>query len=104
MIAKNSPAVATALLLALLTPLAARADAAAGGRLARQWCATCHVVDGVGPTKTVPQGPPTFHTLAGHLDAAQLHTFLSHPHPPMPDLALTREEIGDLIGYIETLK
>ena len=32
--------------------------------------------------------------------AAQLRAFLSHPHGAMPDLALTRAEIDDLIQYI----
>jgi hypothetical protein len=34
----------------------------------------------------------------------QLRAFLSHPHGAMPDLALTRAEIDDLIGYIGTLR
>ena len=34
----------------------------------------------------------------------QLRAFLSHPHGAMPDLALTRAEIDNLIGYIETLR
>jgi len=34
----------------------------------------------------------------------QLGAFLSHPHGAMPDLALTRAEIDDLIGYIKTLR
>jgi len=33
----------------------------------------------------------------------QLRAFLSHPHGAMPDLALTRAEIDDLIGYIQSL-
>jgi hypothetical protein len=36
--------------------------------------------------------------------ADQLHAFRSHPHGEMPDLVLTRAEIDDLIGYIETLR
>jgi len=34
----------------------------------------------------------------------QLRAFLTHPHGAMPDLALTRAEIDDLIGYIGTLR
>jgi mono/diheme cytochrome c family protein len=83
---------------------AARADAAAGARMALQWCANCHVVGGGGPSVSVPQGPPTFRTIAGHLDTEQLRAFLTHPHGAMPDLGLTRAEINDLIDYIETLK
>ena len=80
------------------------ADGARGGQLARQWCANCHVV-GDAPAGTVQQGPPSFRTIAqGELTADQLRTFLSHPHPPMLDLGLTRAEIDDLIEYIATLR
>ena len=87
-----------------LAPGAARADAAAGARMALQWCDNCHVVNGGGPSATIPQGPPTFRTIAGHMDPDQLRAFLSRPHGAMPDLALTRAEINDLIDYIGTLK
>jgi mono/diheme cytochrome c family protein len=93
-----------ALLLASLAPIAAHADAATGERLARQWCVNCHVIDGSGPATATPQGPPTFRIIAGHLDRDQMRTFLSHPHGAMPDLALTRAEIEDLIAYIATLR
>jgi len=54
---------------------------------------------------TVQQGPPSFRTIAqGELTADQLRTFLPRPHPPMPDLSLTRTEIHDLIAYIEALR
>ncbi len=83
---------------------ASAADGARGGQLARQWCANCHVV-GDSPAGTVQQGPPSFRTIAqSGLTADQLRTFLSHPHPPMPDLGLTRAEIDDLIEYIATLR
>jgi mono/diheme cytochrome c family protein len=81
----------------------AAADAANGVRLGRQWCANCHVIDGSGPSATLPQGPPSFRVAAGHLNAGELRAFLSHPHGAMPDLALTRAEIDDLIAYIERL-
>jgi mono/diheme cytochrome c family protein len=82
-------------------PHSALADAANGERLARQWCANCHVIDGAGPS-TIPQGPPSFRTAAGHLNPDQLRAWLTHPHGAMPDLSLTRAEIDDLIAYIET--
>ena len=85
-------------------PLPALADAANGERLARQWCANCHVIGG-NPPGAVPQGPPSFQAIArSGMMADQLRAFLSHPHGAMPDLALTRSEIDDLIGYIETLR
>lgn len=98
--------VAAALAALCLVPLAARADASAGARMALQWCANCHVVNssGSGPSAPIPQGPPAFRTIAGRMNPDQLRAFLSRPHGAMPDLALTRAEINDLIDYIETLK
>jgi len=104
MSATHRSVAALALLLALLSPTAARADAAGGALLAQRWCAACHVIDGAGPATAVPQGPPSFRTAASHLNSDELRAFLTHPHGAMPDLALTRAEIGDLIAYIETLK
>ena len=80
------------------------ADVQKGAQLARQWCANCHIIDG-NTAGAVPQGPPSFPTIArSGMTADQLRAFLSHPHGAMPDLALTRAEIDDLIGYIETLR
>jgi mono/diheme cytochrome c family protein len=104
MIVKPALPAALALLLAWLAPLAARADAAAGERLARQWCANCHVIDASGPATTLLQGPPSFRIIAGHLDPAEIRAFLTHPHGAMPDLALSRAEIDDLIAYIGSLR
>ena len=82
----------------------ARADANKGAQIARQWCANCHVIGG-SPAGPVPQGPPSFSTVArSGMTADQLRAFLSHPHGAMPDLSLTRVEIDDLIGYIGTLR
>jgi mono/diheme cytochrome c family protein len=103
-IARCVLAAALAVVPAWLTPVPAQADAAAGARLAQQWCVNCHVVNGAGPTASVPQGPPSFHTIAGHLNPDELRAFLTHPHGAMPDLALTRAEIEDLIAYIESLR
>src|SRR5512133_3859365 len=98
------PALTVALAAMCLLSQPAAADAANGERLARQWCANCHVIDGSGPSATLPQGPPSFRVAAGHLNPGELRAFLSHPHGAMPDLALTRAEIDDLIGYIEKLR
>jgi mono/diheme cytochrome c family protein len=101
---KRIPALTAALVAMCLLSQPAAADAANGEHLARQWCANCHVIDGSGPSATLPQGPPSFRVAAGHLNAGELRAFLSHPHGAMPDLALTRVEIDDLIGYIEKLR
>ena len=80
----------------------AAADTAKGAQLARQWCVHCHVVSAVAPPGTVQQGPPAF--TAMRMTGEQLRAFLSRPHGAMPDLALTRSEIDDVIAYIETLR
>ena len=96
-------AVMLSLVLAAATARPTRADATRGSQLARQWCASSHVTSG-NPAGNVQQGPPSFHTIAGARTADQLRAFLSHPHGAMPDLSLTRQEIDDLVGYIETLR
>jgi cytochrome c len=93
-----------ALVLSAAASPSVAADVAKGALLAGQWCANCHVIGG-SPGASVQQGPPSFRAIAqGGLTADQLRTFLSHPHAPMPDLALTRSEINDLIAYIDTLR
>lgn len=98
-----------ALVLVVLAGVAAgspsaAAEVAKGEQLARQWCANCHVIGGNAPA-TVQQGPPSFQAIAqASLTADQLRAFLSHPHGAMPDLALTRSEIDNLIAYINTLR
>jgi cytochrome c len=82
----------------------AYADATKGAQIARQWCANCHLIGG-NPAGPVPQGPPSFQTVAhSGMTPDQLRAFLSHPHGAMPNLSLTRTEIDDLISYIETLR
>ena len=96
---------ALTIFVALAPVCSARADPAAdGARLAQRWCATCHVV-AANQTGSVPQGPPSFPTIAkSGLSADQLRAFLSHPHGAMPDLSLTRTEIDSLIAYIHSLR
>lgn len=95
-------ALGAAILLASGRPLIA-ADAVQGARLAQQWCANCHVV-GKTAAPAVQQGPPGFPVIAHDMSEEQLRTFLAHPHPPMPDLSLSRAEIDDLIAYITALR
>ena len=80
----------------------AAADAAKGAQLARQWCVHCHVVTTAPAPGTVQQGPPAFTAIG--MTGDQIRTFLTRPHGAMPDLALTRSEIDDVIAYVETLR
>jgi mono/diheme cytochrome c family protein len=86
--------------LAFLPSSAMAADPGNGGRLARRWCAACHLV-------ATDQHPPTteavpFSTMARTpgFDEGRLAFFLLDPHPKMPDMALSRPEAADLAAYI----
>jgi cytochrome c len=93
-----------ALIVLAAAAASGRADPRAGEELAQRWCVACHVI-GDHSTGTVLQGPPGFPAIAhSGLTTDQLQTFLSHPHGQMPDLALSRAEIDDLIDYLESLR
>jgi mono/diheme cytochrome c family protein len=98
------PGLVVLCLCVLLGKTAAAAGLTTGERLARQWCANCHIIGNSSPGPA-QEGPPSFVSIArtGMTDA-QLRAFLSHPHGQMPDLSLTRSEIEELIRYIDTLK
>jgi mono/diheme cytochrome c family protein len=80
------------------------ADADNGSRLARRWCAPCHV--GTPNQVGVTGEAPPFAGIARRpdFDAAKLALFLLDPHPKMPDMGLSRTEAADLAAYIATLK
>ena len=91
------------LLLVAVTALpqaAAAADPANGEKLAKRWCAACHIVASdqrQGSTQAAP-----FSAMANTpgLDAAKLALYLLLPHPKMPDMSLSRSEAADLADYI----
>ncbi len=92
-----------AVAFALAPALGLAADLDRGEQLARQWCASCHVLPG--STQPVPQGPPSFRDIAhSGKTAEQLRVFLTRPHGAMPPLTLSRVEIDALVGYIESLR
>jgi hypothetical protein len=105
----RSPAVITAIAVAFvaqvrsLQPMPAEAPTwrAAGAP-------SCHVIgdsSGVSQQSNVPQGPPSFLSVArGGSSPDELRAFLSHPHGAMPDLSLNRIEIDDLIAYMTSLR
>ena len=88
-------------LLAPIAPAAA-ADAQHGETLAKRWCAACHVV--AADQKRGSTIAPAFSEIAKKpgLTAASIALFLLRPHPPMPDMNLTRNEATDLAAYIKS--
>jgi mono/diheme cytochrome c family protein len=79
-------------------------DRDAGLRLARKWCAQCHVVEN--DQSTASADVPSFEGVSNRsdFDTDKLKAFLTNPHPVMPDMHLSRLEIEDLAAYIASLK
>lgn len=80
-------------------------DADKGLLLAKQWCASCHLV-AADQASTVQTMAPPFAVVAKGMDAArqeQLRTWLTVPHAAMPDLKLSRQDIADLLAYLQRL-
>ena len=88
----------------LLSPSAhAAGDAAAGKDLATTWCSACHQMEG---SSTAADAAPPFAAMARDpkVTPDRLRAFLVRPHGQMPELNLTRQEIENLVAYIESLK
>ena len=86
-------------LAAFMTATAASAaDLKHGETLAGQWCGNCHLIGGEQPVGG--DAAPTFASVAE--TAAErtddLKAWLAAPHPPMPNLNLSRYEIDDLLA------
>lgn len=96
---------AAAMALATFWNGAAAQDRASQGReIARTWCAACHVVDDAAAAGS--DAAPPFAVIAKDpaISPDRLRTWLADPHPPMPNLALDREEIEALVAYIDSLR
>jgi mono/diheme cytochrome c family protein len=79
------------------------AEPARGKKLARHWCASCHVV--ANDQKSGADSAPPFATIARKpgFDGGKIAQFLMDPHPKMPDMQLSRDETKDLGAYIASL-
>jgi len=89
--------------LALGLSASAYADPADGEKLARRWCAGCHLVAPDQPTAGTDA--PPFATIARMpgFNRDRLAFFLLDPHPKMPNMGLSRGEASDLADYIAKL-
>ncbi len=80
-------------------------NAGTGERLARQWCASCHLV-AADQRAPAPDTAPPFASIAARPSATPgaLRTLIQMPYPRMPQIALTRDEVEHIIAYIVSLK
>lgn len=93
-----------------LTGLPAKAgvlgEPAAGHALAKRLCSNCHIVGEDAAGATVSADVPSFTAIANLPDqsAERIAGRIVVPHPPMPQIELTRSEIRDLAAYVLSLR
>jgi mono/diheme cytochrome c family protein len=91
----------TCLVLLLAASAQAAGDPDKGRALATSWCVSCHDVS---PGTARTDAAPSFPTLAKQRSPEALKGWLSAPHPPMPNLSLSRAEIDDIVAYLTSLR
>lgn len=81
-------------------------DAKTGHEIASKLCTACHIVGEKAANASMPADVPTFEEIANQpgQTAEAIAGRIVIPHPPMPTINLTREEIGDIAAYIMTLR
>src|SRR6202521_3715156 len=93
-------------MLFLITPPAYAAtsagDAKAGRDLVLRSCTSCHAVT---DTSQASDGAPPLSYIArdNKERPAWIHGWLMDPHPPMPEIMLSRKQINDIIAYLDSL-
>lgn len=93
---------AALLVFAMAASSAGAGEAQKGAVIAKRWCASCHVVS-KDQTSAVADAPSFFDIAQRRTDRKALSNFLVDPHPPMPNMHLSRREIDDIVTYIRSL-
>jgi mono/diheme cytochrome c family protein len=77
-------------------------DAAAGRDLVNRSCVSCHAAD---DTTRASDTAPTLSFLArqNKYKGTFVRAWLTDPHPPMAGIPLSRQQVSDIIAYLETL-
>jgi mono/diheme cytochrome c family protein len=80
-------------------------DAARGRALAERLCTNCHVVksEATGPVRADVPGFPSIANRPG-VTAQGLAGAIIVPHPAMPGVQLSVQELRDIVAYILSLK
>lgn len=86
-------------------PLTDQQRVSAGKALAAQWCAHCHSISPE-QTGSVQADVPDFAFIANKdgQTAEGIQNSILSPHPPMPDLRLSRDTVANLSLYILSLR
>jgi mono/diheme cytochrome c family protein len=86
-------------------PLTPKPDPEKGHALAERACIACHVVSETAASPVaadVPSFPAIANKPGQTMEAIAGRIVI--PHPPMPAISLSREEIGHIVAYIMTLR
>jgi mono/diheme cytochrome c family protein len=77
-------------------------NANAGRDLVARSCTTCHALS---ETATASDGAPPLSYIArdNKVRPAWIRGWLMDPHPPMPGIMLSRQQINDIIAYLDSL-
>jgi mono/diheme cytochrome c family protein len=80
-------------------------DPSRGREVAQRVCATCHII-APGQAGAATVGIPTFPAIARRPEQTveRLMSKMMVPHPPMPAIALTADEMRDIAAYILSLR
>jgi len=95
-----APVIALAL-CAANSPVSA-GDAAAGRKLIMNSCSSCHATE---VATTARDAAPPFSAVAktNKERPAWIRGWLMSPHPPMPNIPLSSQQIDDIIAYLSSL-
>lgn len=82
--------------------LAAAGNAEAGRQFVMRSCSSCHATEAA---KTATDNAPPFSVVAktNKANPAWIRGWLMAPHPPMPNISLSRQQIDDVVAYLSTL-
>ena len=96
-------ALSAAIVVALPGAAFAAGDAGSGLTLAKVWCTTCHIV---APSVAGGDNAPPFAAIANRstLSSGALRAWLTEPHPPMPNLNLSNQQVDDIAAYLDRLR
>jgi len=94
--------VVLSLLIAYAPASYAAGNADAGRQLVARSCSSCHATNAA---TTATDGAPPLSVIAkdNKERAAWIRGWLMAPHPPMPSISLSRQQIDDVIAYLGTI-
>ena len=89
-------------ILCFALPASAQGNVDAGRQLVTRSCTTCHAAS---ETATATDGAPPLSFVArdNKQNPAWIRGWLMDPHPPMPGIMLSRQQIADIIAYLNAL-